>query len=76
MLKRNRNKTIGEIEHKAMYLKEHLMRKEIIENFGEREQHILDKYIGDVYDYPYYKRQKIHDITGNFFNWCASYDGN
>ena len=66
-------KTLSQIKRKAAAFKKSLMKKQIIENFGDNEMRKLDDFIGDIYDYPYSKRMVIIIITGDFFDWCVNY---
>lgn len=66
-------KTILQIQKKIELMKTKLKQTPICENFGEKQQFELWKYIGDLWSYDYDNRQKIMQLTNNFFNWCIYY---
>ena len=65
--------TIVNIQKKADMLKKKLRTKTVCENFGEKEQRLLDDFIGDVYEYSYNDRLIINDIINDFAQWCGVY---
>ena len=70
-------KTFNQITNKKQSLKRQLVKQAqkqgIYENFGEKEQRILDGFIGDAYEYSYQDRQKIDALTREFSSWCMNF---
>lgn len=66
-------KTISQIRKKTNQLKSNLSKKQIVENFGDKEIRKLESFIGDIYAYSYLDRLEINGITELFFNWCINY---
>ena len=66
-------KTVKQIKNKIQSLKNKLEKKQLKENFGEKEQRELDDFIGDVWEYDYCDRMIIISLTKNFFEWCYNY---
>jgi hypothetical protein len=69
-------KTISQIRNKSRQLKARLQKKTVHENFGDKEQRLLDDFIGDTYGYDYNTRLSINGITNQFAEWCWDYTGN
>ena len=68
-------KTLNQILKKSAQLQYRFTKKEVRENFGDKDMRILDDFIGDIYGYSYDERLAINEITGNFFNFCVNYTG-
>lgn len=66
---------IQDIRRKAETLQRNLSGKRVYENFGEKEQRVLDEYIGSIYDYDYFDRPVVSGIANDFFEWCSTYNG-
>ena len=66
-------KTIQQIQNKINQLKAKLDSQIIYENFGENEQHELNNFIGDIWQYEYSDRLKIIGIQRLFSQWCSGY---
>lgn len=70
-------KTFDQIRRKIKKLKKSLIAKAkasgLWEDFGDKEQRLLDGFIGDVYAYDYTTRQKINAVTSQFSDWCMNY---
>lgn len=71
----NEGKTVQSVQKKVDQLKKKLTGKPVKENFGEKEEDELNKFIGDIWSYGYSERLKIVRIAGDFFNWRTSYTG-
>jgi len=70
-----KNKSIAQIKRKIELFKTKLSKKKVRENFGDVEIQLVQKFIGDVYDYPYEMRLEIQAMTNEFFNWCYNFTG-
>ncbi|MCD6434943.1 MAG: hypothetical protein J7L15_00925 [Clostridiales bacterium] len=68
-------KTPKQIKNKIDTLKTKLQKKQIVENFGDKEQIKLKVYIGYIWDYDYSDRMVISYLTKQFFEWCYNYTG-
>jgi len=69
-------KTVKQIEKKAESLKRKLIsKKQMYENFGQKEYDQLMDYIGDLWEYGQNDRKKISSITSSFFSWAVTYTG-
>jgi hypothetical protein len=68
-------KTMNQILKKSAALQYRLTKKQVRENFGDKEMRLLDDFIGSPYDYSYDNRLAINTITGNFFDFCVNYTG-
>ena len=68
-------RTTKQIKDKIDALKQKLHKKQVYENFGDKEQRELDEYIGDIWDYDYSNRMIIAPMTKQFFEWCYNYTG-
>ena len=68
-------KTLNQILKKSAQLQYRLTKKQVHENFGDKEDSILDDFIGDIYGYSYDERLAINKITENFFDFCVNYTG-
>jgi len=66
-------KSIKTIESRIKKLQTRLEKKPLAENFGDKEQFELARFIGDIYQYPYGTRLIIEDRIIDFSNWCANY---
>jgi len=66
-------KSIKTIESKIKKLKTRLKKKEIVENFGDKEIRELEDFVGDIYEYQYNDRLTINDIINDFCQWCHNY---
>jgi len=69
-------KSIKTIESKIKQLQGRLKKKLLVENFGDKEQKILEDFVGDIYEYPYAERLIITDRIDDFSQWCMNYTGN
>ena len=68
-------RSVTEILKMTDRLQRNLRKKKIVENFGDKEQRILDVFVGDIYEYPYQTRGDIQDIIKNFALWCMDFTG-
>ena len=68
-------KSVAQINRKINTFKTQLSKKEVYENFGNKEIHKLDAFVGFVYDYPYTERQAILTLMTDFFDWTGNYTG-
>ena len=68
-------KSIKLVELKIKQLQAGLKKKSLVENFGDKEQRILEGFVGDVYEYPYGTRLIIQDRIHDFSEWCMNYTG-
>ena len=68
-------KSIKLIEQKIKQLQTKLKNKSLAENFGDKEQRILEDFVGDIYEYPYGTRLIIQDRIHDFSEWCMNYTG-
>lgn len=68
-------KTNPQILKKIAALKTSLKKRQIYENFGQKEVRKLEEFIGPVSDYTYYDRLENIKIISDFDNWCLNYTG-
>ena len=68
-------KTLNQILKKSAQLQYRLTKKQVHENFGDKEMRVLDDFIDDIYGYSYDERLAINKITENFFDFCVNYTG-
>ena len=68
-------KTMGQIRKRMSALKVILRKKEVYENFGDKEIRKLENFIGDIYSYSHDDRMEIISITNHFADWCGNYTG-
>jgi hypothetical protein len=68
-------KKIREIRKMVNVLIKRLNGQKVVENFGEKEIHILEQFIGDIWEYPYDARMEIISLTNEFASWCSNYTG-
>ena len=68
-------KTLNQILKKSAQLQYRLTKKQVHENFGDKEMRALDDFIDDIYGYSYDERLAINKITENFFDFCVNYTG-
>jgi hypothetical protein len=66
-------KTPNQIRLKLRRLKSQLERKPVVENFGQKEVALLEKFIGDVYEFSYDERIENLNIIRDFDDWCMNY---
>jgi len=68
-------RSLDSIQEKVTALKKKLQGKPLFvtENFGNREQMILEDYIGNIYDYLYTDRSRIEAMRKDFYLWCQTY---
>ena len=68
-------RTVKQVYLEIERAKERLKKLPICENFGDKEIHRLDNFIGDIYAYPYADRLKILTAHNGFAGWCMTYTG-
>ena len=68
-------KTKTQILKRIAALKTTLKKKQIYENFGQKEVRKLEEFIGPVYDYPYETRLENISLISAFDDWCMNYTG-
>lgn len=68
-------KTLPQIKSKIKSLKRLLSKREVRENFGEKEIQKLDDFIDDFWSYPQDVRLQIYTLQQEFAEWCYSYTG-
>jgi hypothetical protein len=68
-------RSLNSIQEKVTALKKKLQGRPVAENFGNREQMVLEDYIGNIYDYLYTERSRIETMRKNFYLWCQTYTG-
>ncbi len=68
-------KTIAQIKNKIKSFKSKLSKKEVYENFGDKEQMFFDDFIGSIWDYSSDDIIIIREVARSFFEWCINYTG-
>ena len=68
-------RTFTAICNKIEQLKDNLAKKEVYEDFGQKEIHELNDFIGDFWSYDNLERLAIMTVQTNFSNWCGTYNG-
>ena len=68
-------KTLNQILKKSAQLQYRLTKKQVYENFGDKEDSILNDFIGDYYEYSWTDQRAIRQIKDNFFNFRVNYTG-
>ncbi len=67
--------TKQEVIDKAEKLRNSLSKRKVCENFGNKEQHQLMDFIGDIYQYPAKHRCVILEVYIDFCEWCQDFEG-
>lgn len=68
-------RTNSQINKKISQLKTKLRKRQIYENFGQKEVKQLEEFIGPIFDYSYDERLRNIGIIRDFDNWCMNYTG-
>ena len=66
-------KSLSQIRKKCNTLKGQLRKKQVVENFGDKEIRKLEDFIGDIYSYDYSDRMEIIGTTNDFADFCGNY---